>query len=148
MTRKDNFMGQAGAKPMQDQELWHQAVLARENAYAPYSKFKVGAALRCQDNTIITGANVENASYPLGCCAERTAVYTAVSRGHRTFLRIVVVGPGPELIFPCGGCRQVLAEFGDFEVVLADISGRVESRILSVSQLLPHQFGREDLHGL
>lgn len=148
MTRKDHLTGQARATTMQDQELWHEAVLARENAYAPYSQFKVGAALRCQDNTIITGVNVENASYPLGCCAERAALYTAVSRGHRKFLRIVVVGPGPELIFPCGGCRQVLAEFGDFEVVMADISGRVEPRVLSVSQLLPHQFGREDLYGL
>lgn len=131
---------------MDDQELWQAAVKAREGAYAPYSNFRVGAALRCEDGTIITGANVENASYPLSCCAERTAIYQAASSGHRRFERIVVVGPGPDLISPCGGCRQVLAEFGDFDVVMADVEGRIAPRVMRVSELLPMQFGKDDLN--
>jgi cytidine deaminase len=133
---------------MVDRELWEQAVAARENAYAPYSHFRVGAALRAADGTIITGANVENASYPLSCCAERTAVYTAAAHGLRDFVRMVVVGPGPELISPCGGCRQVLAEFGDFEVVMADAAGQVQPRVMRVAELLPAAFSKEDLRGL
>lgn len=132
----------------EDQELWRAAVAARDHAYAPYSHFQVGAALRCSDGTIVTGANVENASYPLGCCAERTAVYTAAALGHREFQRIIIVGPGPELISPCGGCRQVLAEFGDFDVIMADVLGVASPRIMRVAELLPHQFGKEDLYGL
>ncbi len=131
-----------------DQELWKAALAAQQHAYAPYSHFSVGAAIRCGDGSIVTGANVENASYPLGCCAERTAVNSAVAQGHRQFREIVIVGPGPDLISPCGGCRQVLAEFGDMVVVMTESSGRVRPRIMRVSELLPARFTKEDLDGV
>ena len=133
---------------MDDQELWQRAVAARETAYAPYSNFRVGAALRTADGSIVAGANVENASYSLGCCAERTAVYAAAAQGYREFVRIVVVGPGPDLIAPCGGCRQVLAEFGDVEVVMAHAQGLAGARVMRMSELLPASFSKEDLGGV
>lgn len=131
-----------------DEELLNEAKKAQQRAYAPYSNFHVGAALLAEDGTIITGANVENASYPLGCCAERTAVYTAAAAGHRRFTRIAIVGPGPDLISPCGGCRQVLAEFGDIEVIMAEASGRIPPQVMMLSELLPARFTKEDLDGL
>lgn len=133
--------------PHEDQ-LLQAALNARAKAYAPYSKFQVGAALLTDDGTIVTGANVENASYPLGCCAERTAVYAAASQGYRHFERICIVGPGPQLISPCGACRQVLAEFGDLEVVMAEAQGRTFPRSMRLSELLPVQFGQESLDGV
>ncbi len=130
------------------EQLLNEAKKAQQRAYAPYSNFHVGAALLAEDGTIIPGANVENASYPLGCCAERTAVYTAASAGHRRFMRIAIVGPGPDLISPCGGCRQVLAEFGDIEVIMAEASGRIPPRVMMLSELLPARFTKEDLDGV
>ncbi len=131
-----------------DEQLLNEAKKAQQRAYAPYSNFQVGAALLAEDGTIITGGNVENASYPMGCCAERTAVYAAASAGHRRFQRIAIVGPGPDLISPCGGCRQVLAEFGDIEVVMAEASGRIPARVMMLSELLPARFTKEDLDGV
>ncbi len=131
-----------------EDELWRQALVAQSRAYAPYSRFPVGAALETEDGTIVLGANVENASYPLGCCAERGAVFAAVALGYRRFKRMLLVGPGQDLIAPCGACRQVLAEFGDFEVIMADSRNRVVPRVMRVSELLPMRFGKEDLDGL
>ncbi|PSR23619.1 MAG: cytidine deaminase [Sulfobacillus acidophilus] len=131
-----------------DDALLEAALKARLKAYAPYSNFYVGAALLTEDGTIVTGANVENASYPLGCCAERTAVFAAVAQGYRKFTRIVIVGPGPQLISPCGACRQVLAEFGDLEVVMAEAQGRVVPRRMRLFELLPLHFGQDALHGV
>lgn len=128
-----------------DEELLRAAMDAQTRAYAPYSHFPVGAALRTEEGQIITGANVENASYPLGCCAERTAVYTAAAAGYRQFQRIAIVGPGPGLISPCGACRQVLAEFGDLEVVMAESGGREAPRVMRLRELLPLSFSKEDL---
>lgn len=96
---------------MTDKELLEIALGAMENAYAPYSDFKVGAALLCDDGTVFTGCNIENASYGASNCAERTAVFKAVSEGRRNFSAIAVVSSGGEETFPCGICRQVLAEF-------------------------------------
>lgn len=96
---------------------------ARERAVAPYSRFKVGAALETEDGTIVTGCNVENATYGLTVCAERVAVLKAVSEGHRTFRRVAVVADTQEPTPPCGPCRQILWEFcGDIEVVLANLT--------------------------
>ena len=93
---------------------------ARERAVAPYSNFKVGAALEAADGTIITGCNIENASYGLTICAERVAMFKALSDGHRRFTRIAVVADTVDPTPPCGACRQVLWEFGqDLEIVLA-----------------------------
>lgn len=104
---------------MTDEKLLQTAEKAMENAYAPYSDFKVGAALLCADGTVFTGCNIENASYGASNCAERTAVFKAVSEGKRDFLAIAIVSSSGEETFPCGICRQVLAEFApDIRVVL------------------------------
>ncbi|MBD3222605.1 cytidine deaminase, partial [bacterium] len=89
----------------------------RQHSYAPYSGFRVGAALRCADGTVVTGTNVENASYGLSLCAERSAVAQAVAGGRREFTHLAIVADGREPTPPCGACRQVLVEFGDDLVV-------------------------------
>ena len=96
---------------------------AREHAVADYSHFKVGAALETADGTIITGCNVENATYGLTVCAERVAMFKALSEGHRSFTRVAVVADTGDPTPPCGACRQILWEFGgDLEVVLANLT--------------------------
>ncbi len=108
------------------------------HAHAPYSHFPVGAALLCEDGTIVSGCNVENSSYSLGCCAERTAVFTAVAQGKTRFQAIAIVG-GPQLTPPCGACRQVLVEFGlDLVVLLGNEEGEVKETDLA--RLLPEPF--------
>ncbi|MCI9485457.1 MAG: cytidine deaminase [Lachnospiraceae bacterium] len=121
-------------------------------AYAPYSGFCVAAALLCEDGTIYTGCNVENSSYPAGNCAERTAVFKAVSDGKREFSCIVIMGgPGGRVDAycpPCGICRQVLREFcrpREFSVILA--RSREDYRMFSLEELLPESFGPEFLDG-
>jgi cytidine deaminase len=114
------------------------AARVRQRAHAPYSRFKVGAALLAEDGTIHTGCNVENASYGLTICAERGAVMAAVADG-RTRWRAIAVSATPPAA-PCGACRQVLAEFApELEVIVADGEGRVE-RVTSLAALLPDQF--------
>ena len=112
---------------------------ARERAVAPYSNFKVGAALEAADGTIITGCNIENASYGLTICAERVAMFKALSEGHRRFTRMAVVADTVAPTSPCGACRQVLWEFGqDLEIVLAnltEVTGRHQ-----MAELLPLAF--------
>ena len=116
---------------------------ARKNAYAPYSNYPVGAALRTKFGKIFTGVNVENAAYPAGTCAERTAVFKAVSEGEREFEAISVVSNNGGS--PCGSCRQVLAEFGlDTVVLLADGDGEL-LRETTVGELLPGAFTPEHL---
>ena len=111
---------------------------ARGNAYAPYSAFAVGAAVLDRDGHIHVGCNVENASYGLGVCAERNAVAAAVSAGCRDFTALAVVTRTSPPASPCGACRQVLIEFGDFPVILANPAG--ERVITSVGELLPRAF--------
>jgi len=126
------------------EKLIEVALQAREKAYTPYSKFKVGAALLTGDGHIFTGCNVENASYGLTCCAERTAVFKAVSEGHREFDAIAVVADVPKLCSPCGACRQVLSEFGgDIKVHMGNVKG--EYVTTTVNELLPGYFNAEDL---
>ena len=125
------------------EKLIEMAKRARENAYAPYSNFKVGAALLTEDGEIFTGANVENASYGLSICAERVAVFKAVSEGKRKFKAIAVVTDTEKPTPPCGACRQVLAEFGDIEVIMANLKGDV--KVMKLSELLPEAFTPEDL---
>jgi cytidine deaminase len=116
----------------------------RERAYAPYSRFAVGAAVLADDGRIFPGANVENAAYPLSVCAERTAVQRAVSEGARRLVAVAVVASGEDVTWPCGGCRQVLHEFGPDLVVMSEApDGRREERRLP--DLLPEAFGPEDL---
>jgi cytidine deaminase len=113
----------------------------RDHAHADYSGFKVGAALETADGTIVTGCNIENATYGLTVCAERVAMFKALSEGHREFRRIVVVAPPEAPTPPCGACRQILWEFaGDLEIVLANLNG--ETGRHRMSELLPQPFDR------
>jgi len=112
---------------------------ARRHARAAYSGFKVGAALETSDGTIITGCNVENATYGLTVCAERVAMFKALSEGHRRFKRVAIVADTADPTPPCGACRQILWEFGgDLEVILANL--RRETGRHSLSVLLPLPF--------
>jgi cytidine deaminase len=116
---------------------------AQRRAYAPYSHYPVGAALRTRSGRIFTGCNVENAAYPLGMCAERVAIFKAVSEGEREFDVVAVVTENGGA--PCGGCRQVMAEFGlETTVLIADGQGRLVEET-SVSGLLPGAFSASDL---
>ena len=136
---------------MSGAELLALARRARENAYAPYSGFAVGAALLGADGRVYTGCNVENAAYPVACCAERTALFHAVAEGAREFAAIAVAGGrvgdnAGESCPPCGVCRQALAEFCDqetFRVYLAAPGGGVEETTLGA--LLPRAFARANL---
>lgn len=107
---------------------------AREHAYAPYSNFRVGAALLAKNGQVFLGCNVENISYGLTNCAERVAIGAAVSQGVRNFEKVVVVADTTEPVSPCGACRQVLAEFGVTTVILTNRSGSIE---FSLEELLP-----------
>jgi cytidine deaminase len=111
----------------------------RLNAHAAFSNFKVGAALETVDGQIITGCNVENATYGLTVCAERVAVFKAISEGHRQFKRVAVVAETEEPTPPCGACRQILWEFGgDLEIILGNL--REEKARHQLKDLLPHPF--------
>jgi cytidine deaminase len=128
-------------------ELVAAARAARERAYAPYSGFRVGAALLTDQGDVVTAANVENASYGLGICAERSAVVAAVAAGYRRFEVIAVAGNGPGPVTPCGACRQVLREFPrgvELEVLCAGESGD-ELLTTTIGTLLPESFGPERL---
>lgn len=127
-------------------DLEQAARAAADNAYAPYSKFPVGAALQTADGTIFTGCNVENASFGLTNCAERTAVFKAIAAGHREITCVVVYTPTATATAPCGACRQVLREFGkDMKVIsTCDSTSRSET---TLSALLPDSFGPENLAG-
>lgn len=123
------------------QELIRQAAAARKAAVAPYSRFKVGAALLCADGEIVGGANVESASYGLTCCAERVALFTALMGAKRKFRAIAVVARAKDGPMPCGACRQLLAEYAPEAVVLvADVRALKKVRTFSVKELLPHAF--------
>jgi cytidine deaminase len=117
---------------------------ARENAHAPFSNFRVGAAVRAKSGRIYGGCNVENASYGLTCCAERVAIFKAVSEGERGFEAIAVVTDAETLTPPCGACRQIIWEFcGDVPVILANVEGKSES--LRAGDLLPRAFDAASL---
>ncbi len=124
-------------------DLIQRAVEARKWAYAPYSKYPVGAALLTTSGRIYDGVNVENAAYPTTICAERVAVFKAVSEGERDFQAIAVVTENGGS--PCGSCRQVLAEFGlEITVLIADVDGNLVEEI-SIADLLPQAFTPKDL---
>src|SRR5690349_810708 len=120
-------------------ELVAAAWRARENAYAPYSGFKVGAAARGSTGRVYSGANVENASYGLTLCAERSAIAAAITAGERAISVVVVVTDAARITPPCGACRQVLAEFGVQQVVAENGQGRWQ--IWTIDELLPYAFG-------
>lgn len=122
-------------------DLKDAAIAARENAHAPYSNFKVGAAIRTGSGAVFVGCNVENVAYPEGTCAEAGAVAAMVAAGERTIIEVYVVAGSPKPVTPCGGCRQKLAEFGggDVMVTMATTDG-VEDK-MTLDALLPGAFG-------
>ncbi len=131
---------------MDYQRLIAQAMKAKESAYVPYSHFRVGAALLTKSGRIFTGCNIENASYSATNCAERTAVFKAVSEGEREFTAIVVNGDNGDYLPPCGICRQVLAEFCDmetFQVILAN--SPEDYQVVTLDKLFPGAFQAENL---
>lgn len=129
---------------MADEELIAAARDARENAHAPFSHFRVGAAVRAKSGRIFGGCNVENASYGLTICAERVAIFKAISEGEREFNAIAVVTDAETLTPPCGACRQIIWEFcGDVPVILASLRGKIE-RERSLN-LLPRPFDSSHL---
>lgn len=132
------------AEPSGLEDLLRFARQARRRAHAPFSGFKVGAALRARTGEVVTGCNVENASYGLTLCAERVAVFKAVSEGIRRFDAIAVVADSKRLTPPCGPCRQILWEFcGDVIVHMGNLHGR--TRTMRLSELLPFPFDRSHL---
>lgn len=126
-------------------QLIEQSKLAREKAYVPYSKFQVGAALLAEDGTVYQGCNIENSSYGLANCAERTAIFKAVSEGVKKFKALAVVGDTEGPCSPCGACRQVISEFcaPDMPVYLTNLKGDIQQT--TVGELLPGAFTPEDL---
>jgi cytidine deaminase len=125
--------------------LLHAAIEAREHAHAPFSNFKVGAALETEDGRIYTGCNIENATYGLTLCAERVAVFKAVSEGARKFKRIAVAADTGTLTPPCGACRQILWEFcGDAELMLVNLEGKSET--MRMKDIFPRPFDASFLH--
>ena len=120
-------------------KLIETALAARSHAHAPYSRFQVGAALEGADGRVFTGCNIENATYGLTVCAERVAVFKAISEGARKFQRIAVAADTDVLTPPCGACRQILWEFcGDIEVTLTNLRGKTET--LRLKDLFPRPF--------
>ncbi|HEV2499998.1 MAG TPA: cytidine deaminase [Terriglobia bacterium] len=126
--------------------LLRAARLAWRGALAPYSNFKVGAALRTGDGAIITGCNIENAIYSLSLCAERVALFKALSEGHKHFTSIAIVADTEDSITPCGACRQLLWEFGgNVEVISGNLKKELDRRQLE--RLLPYPFDNQQLQG-
>ncbi len=127
----------------QEKALIQAAIEVSKNAYIPYSHYPVGAALQTSTGEVFTGTNTENAAYPLTICAERAAVFSAVSAGHQNFARLAVVSKDGGS--PCGSCRQVLAEFGvELVVLICDLSGEIKHKT-TVKDLLPFAFGPANL---
>lgn len=129
---------------MDAKELMKMALEARQNAYAPYSHFAVGAALLAESGRVYTGCNIENASYGLTCCAERNAIFAAVGAGERRFKMLAVAADSPEPLAPCGACRQVIAEFGIPLVVMGNL--KEATKTMTAEELLPYGFGQESMN--
>ena len=127
------------------QNLMNRAIKARENSYCPYSHFAVGAALLCEDGTLYEGCNIENASYGLTNCAERTAIFKAVSEGHIKFKALAVVADTEGPCAPCGACRQVMAEFKIPLIIMGNLMGNI--KIVTIEELLPFNFSECDVIG-
>lgn len=126
-------------------DLIRSAIAAMEKAYAPYSQFAVGAAVLDENGAIHTGANIENAAYPQGCCAEASAISALIMAGGRQIRKIAVAGRGDLLCTPCGGCRQKIREFGsaETEILVCDETGLRQS--FTLDGLLPYSFGPDNL---
>lgn len=133
-----------GCVTMTDNELMKKAKEAMDKAYAPYSGFRVGAALIAGSGNVYTGANIENISFGATNCAERTAVFKAVSEGERKLKKIAIASDSEDYIHPCGICRQVLAEFGDRSLKILCSNKKGDYREYTLEELLPNAFKRMD----
>jgi cytidine deaminase len=125
-----------------NEELMKAARLALQNSYSPYSNFPVGAAILTNDGKVFTGTNIENASYGLSMCAERVAIFSAIAKGYKSFTELAVATPSGKAIFPCGACRQVLAEFNPEMIIYLD---GISQQSFKVSDLLPNTFTKRDI---
>ena len=125
------------------QKLINRAVVARDKTYSPYPHFGVGAALLCEDGTIYEGCNIENASYGLTNCAERTAIFKAVSEGQTKFKALAVVADTEGPCAPCGACRQVISEFEIPRIIMANLRG--DYTVVELEGLLPFRFGADNI---
>ena len=128
---------------MTDKELIEAARKYRENSYSPYSHFKVGAAVLTKDGKVYGGCNIENSSYGLTNCAERTAIFKAVSEGEREFAALALIADTDGPCSPCGACRQVIADFRIPRIIMANLRGEV--KVVTLSELLPFAFSDSDL---
>ena len=130
---------------MADQELIEVAKKYRENSYSPYSHFPVGAAVLTKKGNVYGGCNIENSSYPVTNCAERTAIFKAVSEGERDIEAIALIADTEGPCSPCGACRQVMGEFRIPKIIMANLKGDV--KVVTLEELLPFAFSPEDLEG-
>jgi len=128
---------------MKDEELVEIAKAYRERSYSPYSKFKVGAAVLTESGKVYGGCNIENSSYPVTNCAERTAIFKAISEGERALATIAVVADTDGPCAPCGTCRQVMAEFKIKRIIMANLRG--DQKVVTLRELLPFAFSEVDL---
>ena len=128
-----------------DADLFAAAEAVRAKAYAPYSRFSVGAAILADDGKIYVGCNIENAAYPVGNCAEPSAIAAMIAGGAKRIKRIYVTGPGSAPVTPCGGCRQRIREFADQDVVVISHGVDGAPLVQTIAQLLPYSFGPEYL---
>jgi len=130
-------------------ELVEAAINAKEMSYSPYSNFQVGAALLTKSGKIYTGCNIENAAFSPTNCAERTAIFKAVSEGEREFAAIAIVGSNkgrePDYCYPCGVCRQVISEFATNDLAVVIVKTETDYRVHTFGELLPYGFGTDDL---
>ena len=130
---------------MDFKELIIEAIKAKETAYAPYSNFKVGSAILTSDGKVYTGCNIENASFGATNCAERTAIFKAVSEGHKSIEAIAVVGDLNNYTFPCGICRQVINEFAAEDIKIIVAKNENEYLVKTMEEILPGAFSKGDL---
>lgn len=128
---------------MTDEELVQKAIEYRKHSYSPYSYFAVGAAVLTQSGKVFGGCNIENASYPVTNCAERTAIFKAVSEGYREFAAIAIVADTPGPCSPCGMCRQAISEFKISRIIMANLKGAVQ--VATLAEILPFAFTDNDL---
>lgn len=128
---------------MTDEELVQEAIKYREHSYSPYSHFAVGAAVLTKSGHVYGGCNIENASYPVTNCAERTAIFKAVSEGYREFAAIAIVADTPGPCSPCGMCRQAISEFKIPRIIMANLKGAVQ--VATLAEILPFAFTDNDL---
>lgn len=127
------------------EKMFRKAKKAQKNAYVPYSEFPLGAAVLTEDGSIYTGANIENASFSLTNCAERSAIFTAISQGQKKIEALLIVSSTKKPVSPCGACRQVIQEFADGEIEIIMMTTEAEELIMTNNELLPGHFKDNDM---